>query len=376
MGSDLAPGDGTSHETPTGPEVQAPELAERPGAGALRFDRNVRYEHLSGLARAITTRANLRAVRAIAQLQILTRVSYVILVVVPLLAATWPTVRWFINRHNDAAESAVERTRDARVALEAAMTDPSPSALRSPRLDSALAVVLRSATAAESVSVDYAATRRLSADLPWTLAVAFFAALFVALAHLAYQTLSPETIRVHSMETFTAERADTFAERGTDDDVVRAQEVLSGHAGRAVRGRDRTLDEKLLRHLADLGELAGMQLETIPRPRLRRLLLDLESGALTVHDADVDHSLETLVRAALGEVSETDRAQDAQLAIRDAAKAEYLTFAAQGPIGIVLAGGLYLLAIVLIVLLTKAHIEAVVSAAGWTGLPDLFRAPQ
>src|SRR5262249_19956250 len=57
--------------------------------------------------------ANWRIVRSIAQLQILTRASYVMLLLVPILAGLWPTVRLIVNQHNKhiaEASSTFDRT--------------------------------------------------------------------------------------------------------------------------------------------------------------------------------------------------------------------------------------------------------------------------
>jgi hypothetical protein len=63
--------------------------------------------HLLGWRlRDIYTRyLNWRLVRSIAELQVFTRVSYAMLVVVPTLAGTWPAVRSVVNRFDTAAAS-------------------------------------------------------------------------------------------------------------------------------------------------------------------------------------------------------------------------------------------------------------------------------
>src|SRR5262249_45317998 len=49
---------------------------------------------------------NWRLVRSLGELQILTRASYVMLIVVPLLAGMWPAVRLVVNQHNKALTDA------------------------------------------------------------------------------------------------------------------------------------------------------------------------------------------------------------------------------------------------------------------------------
>src|SRR6266581_3688081 len=60
-----------------------------------------------------------RSVRALGELQVLTRASYLALVIVPMLAALWPGIRLTVNRYNEAVadsthalERSSERLRD------------------------------------------------------------------------------------------------------------------------------------------------------------------------------------------------------------------------------------------------------------------------
>ena len=50
-----------------------------------------------------------RNVRGLGELQVLTRASYVMLILVPLLAGLWPGVRLVINRYNQAVTDARDR---------------------------------------------------------------------------------------------------------------------------------------------------------------------------------------------------------------------------------------------------------------------------
>jgi hypothetical protein len=54
-------------------------------------------ELIGALLRSITGAVNWRLIRSLGELQILTRISYGMLIIVPLLATLWPGVRSLIG---------------------------------------------------------------------------------------------------------------------------------------------------------------------------------------------------------------------------------------------------------------------------------------
>lgn len=60
---------------------------------------------LYNIYRQVKRILNWRLVRGVAELQILTKATYFMLIFVPILAGTWPAVRLYVNNHNDAVIS-------------------------------------------------------------------------------------------------------------------------------------------------------------------------------------------------------------------------------------------------------------------------------
>ena len=103
----------------------------------------VREEKAEGWIRQVLS---WRSVRNLGELQILTRVSYVMLVLVPLLSGLWQTLQNFLN--------------------------------------------------------DYTKEILYSPMLPRSFAAIFFASLFAVIAHLIYQLFAPEEIRRYNLDQF------------------------------------------------------------------------------------------------------------------------------------------------------------------------------
>lgn len=153
-------------------------------------------------------------VRTFGELQILTKASYALLVIVPVLAGTWTAVRAYVVRQ-DHAISGAETTFDTaatnlahqtailRSLLADRQSNP-PSELQS-QVRNTLDDIAAKASAIRSQVVDLNAFIRNAADearnaiasarLPTSLAFGFFAALFVAIGHAIYQAAAPPALR-------------------------------------------------------------------------------------------------------------------------------------------------------------------------------------
>ena len=143
-------------------------------------------------------------VRSLGRLEILTKVSYLALLVVPILAGAWPAVRAGVNWVNDDIRTAARNFEAVADRLEGVRADLPPS-LTTP--DDLLEKV---ATEIRRVEEELSGRALKERDLPPGLVLAFFAALFVALGHLVYQLAASETIRQQSREAFISARNDEF----------------------------------------------------------------------------------------------------------------------------------------------------------------------
>ena len=78
---------------------------------------------------------NWQKLRGFGELQILTRASYLMLILVPILAALWPAVRYSVSSYNHAVTDARDALESAAVKLEhqiekaeSVLSTPQPSA--------------------------------------------------------------------------------------------------------------------------------------------------------------------------------------------------------------------------------------------------------
>ena len=155
--------------------------------------------------------------RGIGQLQILNRVSIVLLIVVPMLAATWPAVRAVVNRYNHAAIRA-----QAALDVSAARIDESVK-----RFERLAANVSDETAINRSVEIQgHVAALRTSVDeylhdlhpkpietphLPCVWVLTFFAALFVLGGRTLFELYCPDIIRANTMSEYVEQKKLEFA---------------------------------------------------------------------------------------------------------------------------------------------------------------------
>ena len=171
---------------------------------------------------------NWERIRALAELRILTRISYLMLVVVPLVASLWPGLRLAVNTFN-------KSSTEAREALEGELRSLADATKRLNelllRLTSSSAAQIPEIIALLDASRDHIASfDRLSGrielklywygvrpaptspDLPTSIAVSFFAALSIVIAHMLYQWSAPSIIRRYTLNEYEDAVARSFAD--------------------------------------------------------------------------------------------------------------------------------------------------------------------
>lgn len=191
-------------------------------------------------------------VRALAELQVLTRVSYLMLVLVPILASVWPGVRLVVNQYNRAALDANAILDDTSRDLDRSLQEmrrllrPEPTVsdfllrrmtgLQEEAIESKLATIERIAQDLEArthrFDQDYAVRTLSEPLLPLSWAHAFFAALLVMLGHLLYQSFAPEMVRRYTRDEFVNLRRTDFGAHPTSSQMHRARFFLQRYKAR------------------------------------------------------------------------------------------------------------------------------------------------
>lgn len=185
-----------------------------------------------------------RLVRAFGAWQILTRVSYAMLVVVPLLAGMWPMVSKVINRHNQALAEATEelgtvvrglseqaRRVEATTREFAAGFQDSLVVVQHAQGDGAIIAEFASRIREMSqiVEDELAKLKReatLSPWLPQSWALAFFGALSVIIGHAIYQRRAPADTQQASMDEFARQRRKEYREHSSKPALDNALEQI------------------------------------------------------------------------------------------------------------------------------------------------------
>jgi len=314
------------------------------------------------LYRRVRNALNWRLVRGLGQLQILTRVSYVTLVLIPLFATLWPLVRGFVNQHNqaiaeasrllDAASSdlnrAIDNARRESQPIVTASGNPLavPISEQANRLLGDLEKHARQVSnLAENYTNDYSEKVFKTPVLPWSLAAGFFAALFVTLGHLIYQLRAPEQIRSFTWDSFISSRMEDFAKHPTEDALIRAREYMTTASGRRLAESDRYEAEDMMKRLYGRQEDEQQKLlGELPRDKLLALSDWIKSGdspAPLDHQSQIGQAVARLLGQRTSATSADMIAVENMTVIERGARAEYLRLAGQNTISTLLAALLY-----------------------------------
>ncbi|MGJ8635945.1 MAG: pentapeptide repeat-containing protein [Phycisphaerales bacterium] len=143
------------------------------------------------------TNINWTLIRAIGELSILARVSFVALIFVPMLASAWPAVRVGVTGYNDSVVELSERFEDGAEALRDVSGE-----LEGGAGDSLIDEVDGVEASIQAWSDRFGRMAVDDQNLPSTMAFAFFAAAFVTVGQLVYQSNVPATIRKYDEEAF------------------------------------------------------------------------------------------------------------------------------------------------------------------------------
>ena len=318
-------------------------------------------------------------VRGLGELQVLTKVSYTLLVVVPLLAGTWPAVRLLVNQHNRVASDVATQLEQARVELNQSINDaqalvstnasPSAAVARAvqPAIDRIRVATEAIATSAEDSAAQFAQRILTTVRLPWTWAAAFFAALFVSAGHFVYQLAAPIQTRSFTRDEFVHRAVDDYSSRPTESALMRAEKFMS-----AWRPSQRDIRETgaIFGRLEQLtGRNREQYLSSLPPKKIMRLWAVIESEySRSFMDVDSRSPIqEELVEALSPSSSDFERFR-----VEYGAVAEYDLTARYRQLAILAVMALYFLGMYVILLIVRVQALSVADAAGWTSFGDLF----
>ena len=140
-------------------------------------------------------------VRILGELQVLTKASYVMLILIPLLAGTWPAVTIVVNRYNDSIQTATEKLDIASEKINLLSENDNIKVLN-PSIQE-ITESLKSEI--EALEKGIRKTSIEDPTLPNVWVWAFLASLAAVLGHTVYQVAAPTVIRRSSEREFINE---------------------------------------------------------------------------------------------------------------------------------------------------------------------------
>lgn len=162
-------------------------------------------------------------VRAFGELQILTKASYFILILVPILASIWPGVQYGLSNYNLSISNATTEMNNAADRIEFAVLSNSKSGLNTKIADEIMSSVQKQLSTATRLGEENYIN---STKMPIVWAIAFFASLAVLIAHLVYQSQAPELIRRVTIREHMRNEVREFSDSPSEGHLNRARKNL------------------------------------------------------------------------------------------------------------------------------------------------------
>jgi hypothetical protein len=346
-------------------------------------------DFLQAIFRQFARVMNWRLVRNLAELQLLTRASYVTLIVVPLLAGLWPTVRLVVNQHNKAVGEAAAIFDKATIRFEQAehqiglrvpvsqpgglvqAADASGSLLGERTRKEASAVLDELKQSVSQYRSDYANKSIESPSMPRTFAAAFFAALATVLAHTIYQMGAPEPVRKMTLDQFIAAKKDDYSKHPTPTALEAAQAIMERERSKHTHDyyfRQKRLMEKVLSGLD-----ARSAARSLTRSEQIELQLMRDQREFTEDDEKrIEEVLEIAARERNDEGLGEFRRQQDMAVVAQAAERSYLNAAGNAPLMIILTALIYGVGLYLICSILVNQTASVMSSAGINSLSGIF----
>lgn len=194
------------------------------------------------MARDLKQAMHWGTVRAVGSLQILTKASYIMLIVVPALAAAWPSVQRMVHGYNEQLVESRRLLENAKAELDTTLKPlesiPATSKPAATLKDTSDDLAKRAKTFVEHLGPV------APPQFPWDWVLAYVAAIAVALGQIVYQARVPERVRAEARDNYAGRRRREFIEARPEekrDRLVQAVTHLQDIAGQLPEFRSPNL---------------------------------------------------------------------------------------------------------------------------------------
>lgn len=154
-----------------------------------------------------------QVVRTVAELSILTRASYLMLLFVPILAGLWPAVPAWLYKEPIGLDYLQHSLADTLLELRA------PRELTDEQIKTSVDTLTNTMTKLDSTATERAL---LSGGMPVIWLMVYFSALLAVLAQLIYQAFAPEAIRRNTIDQYRSEKLAAYERHPDRPQLARA----------------------------------------------------------------------------------------------------------------------------------------------------------
>jgi hypothetical protein len=322
-------------------------------------------------------------VKNIAELKIITKVSYTMLVIIPLLAAIWPS---FILINDNAKIELIDKIESVRCLYDRILNDISVVNMKIFEKDKlsqsngnhGTNYFKSDAFEQSIININEIISKlnEIHFRLPWTLAAGFFSALIVVVAHFFYQIFAPDIVKKHTLDSYVEKEKESFKNNPSYERIRICQKFLEGKSGLEY-------DPQFAEILKSINQLKALK-TTVREQELNKLtLIELDgiflhlkylhqSNMISVEEGVLFIEVENLIDFKKREEKGGYLLKYELSIIEKHAIAKYLFYSQKRHLGIYLILLMYLSSIYIIFSIVFTQSLAIKKSAGWESFREIF----
>ena len=306
---------------------------------------------------------NWRLVRGLAELQILTRTRYLMIILVPLLAGVWSAVRHHVNDSQSAMGDSMrlfeQHTEPFEQSRDELLTLLNSEGCGSAECESASAALKGVEQQSEELLGDvqkfydnFVPGALLEARFPAVWAATFFAALFAIIGQLIYQLRAHDTLKKFTQDELVAFRKENYSKGGSY-----ALSLAEEYVGKNSVAIDEEMASKFLVELKNCDDLdSPISKATFQKVFGLKRYIDNNRDELKQYDCD-------RVLRAIGKKLKDSACELSFIEL--GAVSEYQYFSHENKASAIASSLFYFLSVGVILYVVYVQSRLVIDAAGW-----------
>jgi|GEM_PF-1842943 len=287
-----------------------------------------------------------RMVRLLGELKVLTRVSYISLILVPILVVAWDGIEITLNEWNGLGNEQIAKVLEF-TELEL--------------VDSLTKVVQDVNAEMDKLKAKSTTNGKTSYPFPLFWIQVFICALLIAIAHLIYQLFCPEEIQEYSLESYINSKKDQYIRFGTNYELELAELDLGSKDADRILGISTKVEQ-------NIDGLKGLIEENKKKKIFKMKLFELydirDFLRVKVSKTDFEKNILTMIEKRLIKAESKDINFVELNIIAKAAALNYKLLSRKSPASIYLTTILYLMGLYFLCLVTSFQVWRVITSGG------------